>query len=95
MPHALLHYISGALESMFPSHHMLCYMFKGSNPESTIYCLVDHPSSAIPVSVVLGDSISSHHLSVYVSCRLMGDTLRPSFNGSLPIDFNTLSRRGI
>jgi hypothetical protein len=51
--------------------------------------------STIPMSIVLGDTLSSHHLSVYVSCQLMGDTLRPSFDGSLPIDFNTLSKTGI
>jgi hypothetical protein len=44
---------------------------------------------------IISESISSHHLSVYVLCQLMGDTLITSFNESLSIDFKTLSRREI
>jgi hypothetical protein len=58
-----------------------------------LFCFISE--SAIPVSVVLGNTLSSHHLSMYASCQMMGDTLSLSFYGSLPIDFNTLSRRGI
>jgi len=40
------------------------------------------------------NSASSHSISTLGICfmSLMGDTTRPSCDGSLPIDFNTLSR---
>jgi hypothetical protein len=42
IPHALLHYINGALESLLLVIIILCYMFKRSKPKSSIYCLFDH-----------------------------------------------------
>jgi len=88
------------------SQNFFFYMFKGSfslsQPSVVLFTFqVDHllfcwvSNSTIPVWVILGDTLSSDHILVYVWCRLMGDTLRPSFDGSPPIDFNTLSRKGI
>jgi len=62
----------------FLGHHVMLYVQGNLNLSWPFVVLL-----TIHVSFVLGDSISSHHLLVYLFCRLMGDTLSPSFDGSL------------
>jgi hypothetical protein len=49
----------------------------------------------IHVLVLLGDTLSSHNLLLYVYWQFMGNALRLSFDRYPHIEFNTLSKRGI
>lgn len=80
---------------LLPSHHGFVLYVQGKfKLESTIYCFVDFPSRPSLCQLYFSP-LSSHHLLVSVSYQLMRDKSRPSFNGSLPIDFNTLYKTRI
>jgi hypothetical protein len=76
------------IESILPSHLSCLIMFKGSFTSN-------HPSVVLPVSISCVSPYSLIHHLTSLSCvsfmSMMGDTSRPSFDESFPIDFNTLS----
>jgi hypothetical protein len=77
------------VESMLPSHLSCLTMFKGS-------FFPNQPSAVLPISIpVSAHTHLIHHLTSLSCVRfmsMMGDTSRPSFDETFPVDFHTSSR---
>jgi hypothetical protein len=88
IPHALSHYINGSPEFALLIHQYVVLYIQGKWSLSwSFYNIVDllcHLSMCQLYWVIL----SLHrHLLVFILCRLIGDTLRPSFDISTPTNY--------
>lgn len=81
------------IDSMLPSQVIHAYIFKGHHPVLAICSLVDLPIWWFLCHLCVAYFISSHHLPVLFSCRLIGDTWMTSFDGSLPTNVGLLSKK--